>query len=153
MIEHDLLHARILIVDDEPASLRLLSTIVTRAGYENVRTTHDPRAVSTLCRTFEPDLLLLDLHMPKLDGHGVLKEIADWTKHALYFPVLVLSADITYEARQRALLEGAMDFVSKPYDVTEVRLRIRNLLRTRFLALASRRSASRSKTASRNARA
>jgi putative two-component system response regulator len=136
MIRADVSAARILIADDEHSGLRLLREIATRAGYSDIRTTSDSRAVAALCREFQPDLLLLDLHMPYLDGFQVLEQLHDLIESSVFFPVLVLSADITPEARKRALIAGARDFVLKPYDTTEVMLRMRNLLETRFFAVA-----------------
>jgi len=84
---------------------------------------------------FQPDLILLDLHMPGLDGFGVMETLKPLIPPESYVPVLVLTADITSEAKQRALANGAKDFLAKPFDVTEVLLRIRNLLETRVLYL------------------
>jgi putative two-component system response regulator len=136
MIEERIHDSRILIVDDEPSSVRLLCAILARAGFENVRSTSDSREAIGLCEEFRPDLLLLDLHMPHLDGFAVLRQLSSWIQDSVYFPVLVLSADITHDARKRALSSGAKDFVNKPFDTTEVQLRIKNLLATRFLAVA-----------------
>ena len=128
--------ARILIVDDQEANVRLLEGILRRAaGFSNLRSTTDSREAVTLYSEFQPDLILLDLHMPHLDGFRVMEELKLLIPPESYVPILVLTADITPEAKQRALAGGAKDFLTKPFDPTEVRLRIENLLETRFLYL------------------
>lgn len=125
--------ARILIVDDEPANVRLLERLLEQEGFANLESATDPRQVLPLFTEFRPDLILLDLHMPHLDGFAVLKQLRPRIPDVDYLPILVLTADVTAEAKQLALSLGAMDFVTKPLDHAEVRLRIRNLLQTRFL--------------------
>jgi putative two-component system response regulator len=125
--------ARILVVDDEPANTRMLELMLTRVGYRQVFCTTDPRRVVDLFRGVEPDLVLLDLHMPYLDGIAVLAQLAELVPDGEYLPILVLTADATEEARERALSGGAHDFLTKPLQRTEVLLRIRNLLSTRLL--------------------
>lgn len=125
--------ASILVVDDEPANVRLLERIVRGAGYTNLTSTTDPRNVPTLCAEAEPDLILLDLNMPGIDGFGVMEGLAERIAATGYLPILVITSDPTQETRQRALAHGARDFVAKPFDFTEVLLRIRNLLETRLL--------------------
>lgn len=129
----DILNAKILIVDDETANVRLLERILTRAGYEQVRSTQDARTVLSLYLKFQPDLLLLDLMMPHLSGFEVMEQLQAILPAGTYLPILVLTADITPDARDRALSGGARDFLIKPFDHTEVLLRIRNLLETRVL--------------------
>ena len=125
--------ARLLVVDDEESNIRLLHRILSRAGYLHVTGTTDPREVEHLVKEMEPDLVLLDLHMPHLDGFGVLKQLGPRLTGAGHLPVLMLTGDATPEAKRGALSLGAKDFVAKPFDATEVLLRIRNLLETRFL--------------------
>ena len=132
----DLLDGRILIVDDQENNCRVLDRMLRRAGYSQIKTTTDPRAVLPLFTTFKPDLVLLDLHMPHLDGFAILHELAPYLPDAGYLPILVLTADITPESKQKALSIGAKDFLSKPFDRAEVLLRIKNLLEGRFLYLA-----------------
>jgi len=129
------LNAPILIVDDQEVNLRLLELVMQQAGYNQIALTTDPREVVPLFTSFKPDLLLLDLHMPHLDGYAVMEQLKPHLSPDTYFPILVLTADITSEAKQRALTMGARDFLVKPFDITEVLLRIRNLLETRFLHL------------------
>lgn len=129
-------NARILIVDDQEANVRLLEGILKRAaGYHALRSTTDSREVMSLFGEFHPDLILLDLHMPHLDGFAVMEELKKVTMPGVFLPILVLTADVTPEAKQRALAGGAKDFLAKPFDPVEVLLRIKNLLETRFLHL------------------
>jgi DNA-binding response OmpR family regulator len=121
---------RILIVDDEPANVALLEDILGNQGYTHLKSTTDSRRVSELCREFDPDLILLDLFMPHLDGFAVLDSLrAD--RSEVYLPIIVLTADVNEETKRRALHGGATDFLHKPFDYIEVLLRIRNLLETR----------------------
>ncbi len=129
-------NARILIVDDQEANVRLLEGILKRAaGYHALRSTTDSREVIPLFAEFHPDLILLDLHMPHLDGFAVMEELKKAVTPGVFLPILVLTADVTPEAKQRALAGGAKDFLAKPFDPVEVLLRIKNLLETRFLHL------------------
>jgi len=128
--------AKILIVDDEPANVLLLERMLGGAGYHGVRSTTDGREVASMYEEFLPDLVLLDLRMPHRDGFAVLADLRARIPRGSYVPVLVLTADVTGEALRRALLGGAQDFLTKPFDAQEVLLRIRNLLETRFLHLA-----------------
>ena len=130
--------AVILIVDDEEANVYLLESMLADEGYRNVIGTRDARHALVLFDSNPPDLILLDLHMPHLDGFEVLRQIMQRTPPDAYIPVLVLTADITPEAKQRALSGGAKDFLTKPLDATEALLRIRNLLETRLLHLEQR---------------
>ena len=134
MAEERLLEARILAADDEEANLRLMRRILERAGFRHFACTTDPREVPRLFAEVRPDLVMLDLHMPGMDGMEVIEALAPALGEG-YLPVLMISGDLTPEARQRALSRGARDFLSKPYDPQEAVLRIRNLLQTRFLHL------------------
>jgi putative two-component system response regulator len=130
-----LLQAHILIVDDQRPNVRLLERILEQAGYTTTRGTTDPREVVGLFDEFQPDLILLDLHMHHMDGYAVMEALRTRIPASAYFPILVVTADITPEAKRRALSAGARDFLSKPFDTTEVLLRIKNLLETRSLHL------------------
>jgi putative two-component system response regulator len=130
-----LYQAHILIVDDQRPNVRLLERILEQAGYVAVQGTTEPCQVAELFDKFQPDLVLLDLHMPHMDGFGVMEALSTRIPAGSYFPILVVTADITPEAKRRALSAGARDFLSKPFDTTEVLLRIKNLLETRFLHL------------------
>jgi putative two-component system response regulator len=125
------LDARILIVDDEPANVRLLERVLQREGYREIETTNDPRHFLALYTAQRPDIILLDLHMPVLDGFALMEQLKGRVPAGDFVPIVVLTADVTPEARQRALRSGAKDFLTKPVDPTEVVLRIRNLLETR----------------------
>lgn len=131
----DILGARILIVDDESANVTLLERILNKTGYTNLRTTSDPREGLELWEDFQPDLVLLDLMMPHIDGFAFMRRVQEssWIKSAGYVPILMLTADATARTRDRALGSGAKDLLTKPFDSTEVRLRIKNLLETRSL--------------------
>ena len=124
--------ASVLVVDDEPANVALLEAILTRAGVRDVRTELRPEAAMDLYVAGNYDLVLLDLHMPGMDGVLLLEGIRRATGDD-FVPVVILTADSTPEARQRALAAGANDFLTKPFDRTEVLLRATNLLHTRAL--------------------
>jgi putative two-component system response regulator len=130
----EFIDARILVVDDEKANLLLIERILERAGYHDVRSTSDPEAVLGLIEEFRPDLLLLDLKMPRLDGLQILERVraVDQVSPSPSLPVLVLTADATREGKQRALESGARDFLTKPIDVEEVLLRVASMLEIRF---------------------
>ena len=125
--------ARILIADDQPANVHLLERLLNGAGYMHIASTTDACQILPLFGEFRPDLLLLDLLMPKLDGFTIMQQLQPLVSQGPYFPILVLTADVTPETRRRALAAGARDFLTKPLDRTEVLLRIQNLLETRFL--------------------
>jgi signal transduction histidine kinase len=135
MLDDDLRSAKFLIVDDEPANVRLLERLLAQAGYSDIRSTTDPRAAAALYSEMSPDLVLLDLRMPHMDGYAVMEQLRLLTPASAYVPILVLTADLAGETTRRALFAGAQDFLTKPFDHHEVILRIRNLLRTRFLHL------------------
>jgi putative two-component system response regulator len=126
--------ARILIVDDEITNIQLLRRLLERAGFTRIATTCDPRDARTLYVEFRPDLILLDLHMPNMDGLAVMQEL-NQIAEATYLPVLILTGDVSPEARRDALSRGAKDFLHKPFSPDEVLLRINTLLETRFLYL------------------
>jgi signal transduction histidine kinase len=128
--------ARFLIVDDEPANLLLMERMLEDAGYRHLSTTADPRQALELFRAVHPDIVLLDLMMPHLDGLAVLEKLKAEIPADTYVPILILTADVTLEARRRALEAGAQDFLTKPLELFEVLLRIRNVLDARRLYLA-----------------
>ncbi|HEX6911509.1 MAG TPA: ATP-binding protein [Longimicrobium sp.] len=128
----------ILLVDDEEANLDLLEGFLRAEGYDSLARTTDSRRVLAMMDEHKPDLVLLDLHMPHKDGFTVLRELGERMDGDDYVPVLVLTADINPTARERALSGGARDFVTKPFDVLEVLLRVRNLLETRELYVRQR---------------
>jgi putative two-component system response regulator len=127
--------ATILIIDDQENNIRILERLLLKSGYDRLVTTTDPREALDLFQRHEPDLVLLDLHMPYLDGFAVLEQLGAQIPEHSFLPVLVLTADLSGEARTRALAMGAKDFLAKPFDSIEVMLRIQNLLEARFLYL------------------
>lgn len=126
--------ATILIVDDEKANIRFLEVILQRAGYTNVHSTTDARQALPLFIGIHPDLVLLDLAMPYLDGFAVIQQLLPEMAHDAV-PILMLTADVTTIAKHRALKEGARDFLTKPLDEIEVLLRINNLLESRLYSV------------------
>lgn len=132
------LDARILVVDDEKPNVLLLERILADAGYVDAVSTTEPEQVRELVERFRPDLIILDLHMPRMDGFAVMEELRSSLDPTSHPPVLVLTADITREVKHRALVAGAQDFLTKPLDMEEVLLRIRNILNIRFLEQALR---------------
>lgn len=128
--EQDLLDAAILIVDDQAANVSLLEQMLRQAGYLRVASTMDPREVCALHRRNRYDLIVLDLQMPGMDGFQVMEGLKTNDADA-YLPVLVITAQPGHKLR--ALQAGARDFISKPFDLLEVRTRIRNLLEVRLL--------------------
>ena len=131
----NLTESRILIVDDQTDNLRVLATVLDFAGYANVNCLNDSRNILPVFRDFQPDLILLDLHMPHVDGLAAMDQLATAIPSDDYLPILVLTGDGTSEAKERALSHGAHDFLSKPLNRTEVQLRVKNLLETRHLHL------------------
>jgi putative two-component system response regulator len=123
--------ARILIVEDDPGVVRLLERILRQAGYTRIRSADDSRLSLPVFREHRPDLLLLDLHMPYLDGLAVLRQLQPRMSPTEFLPVIFLTGDESASAKQRALEAGASDFLTKPFDAAEVVLRIRNLLQLR----------------------
>ncbi|MEO8801956.1 MAG: response regulator [Rudaea sp.] len=129
-IEQDILEANILIVDDQDANVQLLTRLLTEAGYTRVTSTTNPTEVCSLHRSNRYDLILLDLQMPGIDGFSVMDGLKT-NDHESYLPVIVLTAQPGHKLR--ALQAGAKDFISKPFDLVEVKTRIHNMLEVRLL--------------------
>jgi len=126
----DILGARILIVDDQESNVRLLARLLAEAGYTRVESTQDSSEVCALHRRNAYDLILLDLQMPTMDGFSVMEALKT-NEHEDYLPVIVLTAQPGHKLR--ALQAGAKDFISKPFDLVEVKTRIHNMLEVRLL--------------------
>jgi PAS domain S-box-containing protein len=128
--ESDILNASILIVDDQEPNISLLEQLLSETGYTNVTSTMNPTKVCALHRKNRYDLILLDLQMPVMDGFEVIEGLKTNDADA-YLPVLVLTAQPGHKLR--ALQVGAKDFISKPFDLVEVKTRIHNMLEVRLL--------------------
>ena len=135
MTEDNLKQARILIVDDEVANTCLLQSLLNRTGFTNHFSVTDSRETIERIEQLQPDLILLDLNMPQVSGFDILQLLRLTLAPDNYLPVLVLTADINPKTKRRALAAGATDFLPKPFDASEVLMRIRNLLKTRLLHL------------------
>jgi PAS domain S-box-containing protein len=130
LAESEILGASILVVDDQEANVRLLEQTLHEAGYTGVASTRDPHEVCALHRKNRYDLILLDLQMPGMDGFQVIEALKTNVADG-YLPVLVITAQPGHKLR--ALQAGVRDFISKPFDLLEVKTRIRNMLEVRLL--------------------
>lgn len=128
----DILKANLLIVDDQAANVLLLERILRSAGYASIASTQIPQEVYQLHKNNNYDLILLDLHMPGMDGFQVMESLRA-IETSGYLPVLVITAQP--EEKLRALKSGARDFISKPFNLAEVLVRVQNLLEVRLLNL------------------
>jgi DNA-binding response OmpR family regulator len=125
---------KLLIIDDEPRNIALLEDLLSESGYTRLKSLTDSREAVEVCGEFRPDLILLDLMMPHVDGFAVLEALRARPDDT-FVPVIVLTADANEETKRRALRAGATDFLLKPFDQLEVLLRIGNLLQMRELQL------------------
>lgn len=130
--------ARILVIDDHAPNVELVEDVLAHEGYLQVRGTTEPRDLLALTAELDPDLIVLDLWMPGFDGFAALEQLRRRVPEGVYLPILVLTADTGIETRRRALALGAKDFLTKPFDVFELLLRVGNLLEARFLYRALR---------------
>lgn len=119
--------ARIFCIDDEPVNLKLLSRMLGSEGYRDLTLIEDPRQVLTQYRTARPDLILLDINMPWLDGYQVMAQLRA-LGDPLLPPIVILTAQNDREFLIKALAEGARDFITKPFDRVELLMRVQNLL-------------------------
>jgi PAS domain S-box-containing protein len=126
----DILEARILIVDDHKSNVQLLEQLLAEAGYVSVSSTIEPHEVCALHLKNDYDLILLDLQMPGMDGFQVMEALRSYEPES-YLPVIVLTGQAGHKVR--ALQCGAKDFISKPFDLIEVKTRIHNMLEVRLL--------------------
>ncbi len=125
---------KILIIDDEPVNVALLEEILVENEFGRFESVTNSKEALDACQNFEPDLVLLDLMMPPPDGFTILERLRAETEET-FLPVVILTADTNEETKRRALAAGATDFLLKPFDHTEVALRIRNLLKSRCVHL------------------
>lgn len=132
-MREDLKDSRILIVDDTLANIEVLENLLLMKGYTNVRSISDSTKAIETIKSFEPELILLDLMMPEVSGFDIMEQLNKEADAYKLMRILVLTADITPESKKKALSGGASDFLTKPFDLTEVDLRIKNLLYTVFL--------------------
>jgi adenylate cyclase len=128
----DILHGKILIVDDLEVNVLLLERMLRGAGYDSITSTRDPRGVCALHLKNRYDLILLDLQMPGMDGFQVMESLKEIETDG-YLPVLVITAQP--DQKLRALKAGAKDFIGKPFDLAEVLIRVYNMLEVRLLHL------------------
>src|SRR5580658_2439349 len=125
----DILKAKILVVDDKEANVRLIEGMLRIAGYTSVQSTTNPKEVCELHRKNRYGAILLDLQMPEMDGFQVMEGLKE-IEAGGYLPVIVITAQPDHKLR--ALEAGAKDFVSKPFDLAELRARVRNVLEVRL---------------------
>ncbi len=118
---------KILIIDDEPVNLKLVERLLEQFGYQNMLSISDPRKAVSAFEDYQPDLILLDLNMPYLDGFEVMAQLQA-LNHPLLPPIIILTAQHSREYLHRALEAGARDFLTKPFDGHELRMRVRNML-------------------------
>ncbi|MES2561880.1 MAG: diguanylate cyclase, partial [Pseudomonadota bacterium] len=136
--QSEILNAKILLVDDYEDNVRLLEHVLHGAGYSDITATTDSRQVAALHREHRYDLILLDIQMPHLDGFEVM-EVLRTIEDESYLPVLALTAQQAHKLR--ALRAGAKDFITKPFDVDEVLMRVHNMLEVRLLHEQARKQA------------
>lgn len=132
VIENEILNARILIVDDNQSNVELLEKMLLAGRYTSVLSTTDSREAVKLYKSYQPDLVLLDINMPYLNGFQVMEQLNEINGDD-YLPVLVLTAQHDRETQLRSLELGAKDFLTRPFDQTETLTRIRNILEVRIL--------------------
>jgi putative two-component system response regulator len=125
--------ANILIIDDEVTVVRFLTRVLMSAGYQAITAFSDPLEASAYLDSADPDLITLDICMPRLDGYGLLAALAKKRSPDTFLPVIAISALDDFEAREKAVLAGAKDFLVKPIDVKEFLLHVYSLLEMRFL--------------------
>ncbi len=133
MTEDVLKQARILVLDDDVATLCLLKSVLQRFGFTNVRALDHPEGFSDCFNRFQPDVVITDLVMPEMDGYAVIDFIRGVLPPGAWLPVLVCTANDSAQSRRRAFAAGATDILVKPLDPSELLMRIRHVVRTRFL--------------------
>src|SRR5687768_5536577 len=126
-------NSRILLVDDLIANVSLLENILNRLAYKQIRNLTDPLQVAAVVEEWKPDIIVLDLAMPNLNGFKVMEQLRNQISKEDWIPILVLTADTDPGTKRKALAAGATEFLAKPFDSSEIVLRIRNLLLMRIL--------------------
>ncbi len=129
----ELTHARILLVDDDEDNLVLLDTALRRAGARHTARVHDPFTAADVYRTFRPDVVLLDLRMPPIDGFVLMERFREIEGDLRYVPIIMLTGDAAPCVKEKALEAGVADFLRKDFDLAELLLRVRNVVRTQQL--------------------
>ena len=129
----ELTHARILLVDDDEDNLALLEMALTRAGARHTAKVSDPFAAAAAYREFRPDVVILDLRMPPLDGFVLMQRFREIEGDARYVPIIMLTGDAAPCVKEQALEAGVADFLRKDFDMAELLLRVRNVVRTQQL--------------------
>ena len=129
--------SKVLVVDDEQPDVDLM-TAYLEDHVDEIRGVTDPRQAEQAFGEFQPDIVVLDLHMPHVDGFEVLRRLRSARMSLGFLPVITLTGDETHVARNTALILGADEFLTKPVDREEIVLRVRNLLHTRDLYVAAR---------------
>ncbi|MEA3207015.1 MAG: hypothetical protein QOE70_72 [Chthoniobacter sp.] len=132
MSEENLRRGRILMVDDEVSSLCLLENVLNRLGFPHLRKLTDPTRILEEFDAYQPDLLITDIEMPRLDGIQLVEKLRAHLPRDMVLPILVLSGAADSRVKRRALVSGATDILLKPFDSSEILMRIRNLLQMRF---------------------
>lgn len=125
-------NAHILVIDDQKLHALFLKGILQQEGYKYVECLLDPLRTVATCKEFRPDLIVLDMHMPQLDGFQVMEQLHDFRVNH-YLPILAISADKSSEIRLRAMQSGANDFLNKPFENLEILIKIRNMIELRIL--------------------
>jgi len=123
---------KILIIDDELGNVQIFERVLRGAGFSNIASITDSLKAVETYKKFRPDLILLDLKMPNLDGFGVMDALKK-VDTAAYLPILVLTAQRDQPTRRKAIKYGAKDFISKPFEMTEALTRVRNMLKVSLL--------------------
>lgn len=131
-VRDDVHTGRILVVDDNPVNIAIIEKILNHDGYRRIDATTDPTEVAGLYQDNDYDLVLLDVHMPEMNGFDVMAQLTRENPND-YLPILILTADHSEETRNLCLASGAKDFIGKPFDRVEVLLRVRNILEVRIL--------------------
>ena len=133
MALEELTHARILLVDDDEDNLVLLDSALRKAGARHTSCVSDPFAAAANYREFRPDVVLLDLRMPPLDGFVLMQKFREIDGDVRYVPIIMLTGDVTPAVKEKALEAGVADFLRKDFDMAEMLLRVRNVVRTQQL--------------------